>query len=332
MNIADTVSDLFSTDEEVRSCLADQIVSRRSDGNYLQRLVIVWNERSTPDEGIGLRLQHIFAAGIDTKNQVYIDCEKKLIYAKILLSTLFRPIVGTAFTLYCLSMAPIFKAIASACSGKITRSGAFHRSVKSLADIVRIPLYEVVMIVVGCAALLIAPLAPSTLYRFRELIGKIERSKCYGEFEGDFALTPCFQSRELKQVVKEFGFWDRGLENHRSFLRNFSDTDYGDHSIGRIQEFLGEENFGRLFVRVDNDYFLDQSFNETIRTILNPEQLNQLKNSFVQRAVIHYARHKIKSLKNGRHLARDAIYTSPAVSDIAVEAIRRIRSNSRRND
>jgi hypothetical protein len=291
--------------------------------------VIVWNENCPSGYGAEAqinKLEHIFTAGIDTKNQVYIDCRKRLIYLKIVLSTLFRPIVGTAFTLYSLSMIPIFKAIASARAGEITRSEAFDRSVKSLADIVRIPLYEVVLIVVGCAALLIAPFAPSTLYRFRELIGKIERAKCYGEFHGSFALTPCFQFRELKQEIKEFGFWETSRVNSFNVnvqLRNFSDTDYGDHSIEKIQEFLGEENFLRLFVRVDNNYFLHQSFNETIRTILDPEQLNQLKNSFAHRALIHYARAQIKSLKNGGLLARSAVYTSPAASNMDVEAIRR---------
>lgn len=329
MNISDAVSDLFSDDEEVQSCLASQIVSRRSDGNYLQRLVIVWNERF--EQGTTRqRLQHVFAAGIDTKNQVYIDCKKRLIYAKILLSTLFRPIFGTALTLYSLSMIPIFKAIASTCSGKITSAEAFHRSVKSLADIVRIPLYEVVMIVVGCAALLIGPLAPSTLYRFRELIGKIERSKCYGEFEGGFALTPCFQSRQLKQMVNQFGFGEGRLEDHPIYVRNFLDIDYGDHSIEKIQEFLGEENFGRLFIRQGDAYFLQQSFNQTIHT-LNPEQLNQLKNSFAQRALTHYARSLIKSMKNRGFLRKDAVYTSFAVPKISVEAIQRIRESSTRS-
>jgi hypothetical protein len=341
MNIADTVSALFSTDEEVRSCLEGQILPRRSDGNYLQRLVIVWNEDFRVGVGADAqinKLQHVFTAGIDTKNQVYIDCNKRLICLKIVLSTLFRPIVGTAFTLYSLSMIPIFKAIASARSGEITRSEAFDRSVKSLADIVRIPLYEVVLIVVGCAALLIAPFAPSTLYRFRELIGKIERAKCYGKFKGSFALAPCFQSRELKQVIKDFGFWKTDRVNNLDVhvrLTNFPDTDYGDHSIEKMQEFLGEENFTRLFVRpaardiLENDhYYLHQSFIETSRMILDEGQLNQLKNSFAQRALIHYARAQIKSIKNGGNLARNAVFASPAASSMDVEAIRR---NSRRS-
>lgn len=313
---------LFPSDAAVRELVQGQISLRRTDGSYFQRLAVVWNETQRGENGQVNAIRHLFTIGIDSKNQCYIDCRKRLIFLKIVASTVFRPIVACMITAYSLSMIPIFKAIFEACSGKITREEAWQRSVRSIKDIARVPLYELAMVIVGCVGVLVAPFAPTTLYRFRELIGKIERAMCYGEYRGSYAFTPCFQSRQLSELIFEFTAFE--FEG-RHCITNKSNTDYGEHSLEAISNLLGIEDYLSLFEVANEGQLLRMrsNFNEAFER-LSPEKKIALQRSLAYRGAVHYARSMISSLRQkdafgGELLGAHAAYISPAASQLVTQ-------------
>src|SRR5262249_48211820 len=138
-----------------------------------------WKEKGTG-------FTHIYAPVVNIQTgEIYLDCSKKKIYAKIVIQTLLRPFLSVIKTAYHLAI-PI--SIIHIIYTTIQERKKYDRreacilenciknSLKSIADIVRTPVYGVAIIIVGIAIIIIGPFAPNTLYTSREILGKLMKS------------------------------------------------------------------------------------------------------------------------------------------------------------
>lgn len=308
---------LFENSEFNRDIFLDHINTRKSDGSFLNRLVCRWDEKMGSSQEIH---HHIYAAGLDKNDGVYLDCRKRKVFAKVVVSTPIRPLHGVVKILYHLSMFPIAKAIFYAFQGKMSAKEALIKSVQSIADIFRTPVYEVAIIVVGLAGTAIAIVNPTSLYKFREVIGKIEDALFRGE--GDpFILTPCFQSTNLEDMVEIYAL-EQGRKHYH--LRNFEDTDYGEHSVENLLKagvITEHRNRNKIFYRVKLEG-------------LNKIQKLTLRNALVARSTIHFARRLIKHQRNHYNpfyqifgkLDPNKTYTSPAYASLSTAPFGKLQS------
>lgn len=266
---------LITNSVQIHDLYSESITTRKADGSFLNRLVCQWNE-ITPSKDIQ---QHIYTAGIDKNDGVYLDCRKRLIFAKILVSTAFRPLRGFVKTLYHLSMIPIAKAIFTGIQGKMTAKEVGVKSAQSIADIVRTPVYELAMVIVGLAGIITAFVAPTTLYKFREAIGKIEGALFREKFHPS-TMAPCFQSRDLKDMVEIFAV---SKHDGRYYLRNNDDTNYGEFSVENLlkAKVIDEVKQGSYKIKKLSD--------------LNKVQKVILRDALVARSTIQFARAMIKT-------------------------------------
>lgn len=158
------------------------------------RLICTWYEKASE----GRMLTHHYAACVDTKEWgLYLDCRPSLIFAKCLVQCLARPFYGAAKTIYHISMIPIFYEIADVFRGLRSRSECLTNSVRSLADIIRTPLYTAVLTVVSIAVLILGFADPEALYLGRTIIGNIEKNADWGQVKTNWTLAPCFQPYPL---------------------------------------------------------------------------------------------------------------------------------------
>ena len=164
------------------------------------RIVCNWHEKVGDKD-----LQHVFTASIDLKTgDIYLDCRKRKLFAKHLTLAFARPLHTAVRTLYHLSLAGVITNVYKAAVGKQTAKQAFTHSVKSLADIVRTPVYGTALTIVNIAAVAITPFSPSKLYDLRKLHGKIEQQLNWGEKQTGWTLALCFQSG-FNVTGKEWG-------------------------------------------------------------------------------------------------------------------------------
>jgi hypothetical protein len=135
---------------------------------------------------------------IDPKSEhagnIYNSDSKLLLYWKFFLSTLARPVHLVVKTLYHLSLIGVAKIIFEGIKKGENPKDLGQKIVRSLADIVRTPLYELVMTIVSAVALLVAPFQPTLLYDFRSFTGKLSNELFWGrakKADMPVNLTPC---------------------------------------------------------------------------------------------------------------------------------------------
>lgn len=156
-----------------------------------KRVKCTWNEiKKNIDDASPTELKHTFTPALDVKTgDMYLDCSVKLIYAKFLIHTFYRPIHVCFKTLYHLAipisithavMSTIFdmKNKAKENEGEeITWTDIFKKcvinSVHSLCDIVRTPFYGIALEIVSLAANIIGLFVPSYLLDLRKIEGKL---------------------------------------------------------------------------------------------------------------------------------------------------------------
>lgn len=164
------------------------------------KLICHWDEKKAN----GVILHHIFSATIHLKNKdVYFDCRRRKIWAKMLSLSFTYPLLGTVKTLYHLSMIPVAKEIFNSLKGEQTVRTGLKNSVKSIADIVRTPLYAVVLLVISVASTCLIIVHPNAAYGARKLYGDIERSLNWGDKESAWILSKCFQSKFNLETVTD---------------------------------------------------------------------------------------------------------------------------------
>jgi len=94
-------------------------------------------------------------------------------------------------------MIPIFIEIGMTIAGKQSAKEGFKNSVRSIADIIRTPIYGLTIMISSCALLIVGPFAPHSIYSFRKALGEIEQCQNWG-FTGwsekaNWTLSSCFQ-------------------------------------------------------------------------------------------------------------------------------------------
>lgn len=288
--------------QEIIDLCSPSITARPNDTPKMRRLICEWNEK----RGSEIR-HHIYTATVDPNNQVFDDSRKRLIFSKILFSTLARPLHCIA-ALFFQSIMPLGRAVAYGIKGKIDAKALFTQTAQTLLDLIRTPLYEIAMIIVGLAGILSVPLfVPSALYKCRTLIGKIEKALLFEQVY-NLSLTNCFHSQHLSELVKDYATYPW---NNNLWLSNFSDTDYGKHSIDKLinAKIVSKINQG------NNSYYCVNSLQD-----LSPEQAQQLKESLAARSLTHFARALIKHRRIHYNpfyqlvgkLNHEATYISPA--------------------
>lgn len=213
------------------------IVETEGQGNKWGRLVCHWHETKT-------NFDHILTPLINLQTgDIYLDCSKKKIYAKFITHLILRPFHIAFKTLYHLAFPISFPYIVytTIAKGKEEEQDkkeiaqhCLKNCVKSLADIVRTPLYGIAMVIINVAALIIGPLAPKTLYDFREMTGKLIQFLSWQEEFVEEDIFPCFQSLINLQHINEWG------------LREHKDTNY---SVNANEYVKGLSNFARSQIK-----------------------------------------------------------------------------------
>jgi hypothetical protein len=166
------------------------------------------------ENGDVTQLEHHFFPLINkTTGDIYLDCSKRKIYVKFIVHSIIRPVLILGKTLY---HAAFFISIPHIIAETIARGKknelaggeiakqCVKNSFKSLADIIRTPLYGVAMEVVSATALIVGPLAPRTLYTLREAIGALVRSLNWNDRQ-DYMndLFMCFQPiKSIDRMIK----------------------------------------------------------------------------------------------------------------------------------
>lgn len=250
------------------------------------RIVTEWKEKKED----GTNITHLFAISINLKTgDCYLDCRRRKIWAKQAVLILARPFQGGLKTLYHLSMIPVVHEIFQGLTGKQSAKKTLKNVGKSIADIVRTPVYAIAMMIVGLAAVAIIPLAPNTAYDFRVWHGKLEQRLFWGEKHTDFTVAICFQSI----------FNVREFESDDGFVSKHKDTKYKSLNKEEIKQ-------NRAILRkLKKNLAADKELVETLkgskkrktsRRIRTAEKLikNRQNEIYFERRLTNFARTMIK--------------------------------------
>lgn len=114
-------------------------------------------------------------------------------------------------------------------------------------DLVRTPLYMTAKTIIALAAVLIGPLAPSTLFWFRHVIGQIDRRHYWDQDDRSKNYAYCFHAQEMRKIAK------RHMMNHLDFyteskLRKFTPENVAWNAL---------KNFAEAHIRADKHLDFD---------------------------------------------------------------------------
>lgn len=234
-----TTSNVYNPRPDLES-IKDYVIKTEGENSKWARIVCVWNEKKVDNTTV----KHIFTPLVNVETgDIYLDCSKKKIYVKFITHTLLRPIHLIFKTVYHMAMPiSIPHIIYNTISEEIEKGDktvgeialeCLKKSFNSVVDIGRTPMYLIAMTVVNIAALIIGPLAPQTLYRFREMTGHLVQA-----LHREDTVVPdffaCFQPIEHLSEVR-----DRDYEK--------DDTVYSEPKTDNSK---GLNNFARGRVRI----------------------------------------------------------------------------------
>lgn len=157
-------------------------------GPHWQGIAYQWSEKNGKT--------YKYSGTLEQSSQdIYLDAEVSIIAKKCAALLILRPIHTFIKTCYHLSLFGVGLEIWHTLKGKQTAAHCFKNSVKSVADIVRTPLYGIVLTVLAVVAVIIYPFASHQMYNLRKIMGKIELSLFWGNqhARGIPILAPCFQ-------------------------------------------------------------------------------------------------------------------------------------------
>lgn len=124
----------------------------------------------------------------------YNDDSLRVIYLKFFLSACIRPFHLIAKTIYFLSLAAFIKAIVNGVKKKEKGKALALRLIRPIVDIVRTPLYGLVLMVVAIGALIISSFKPTLLYDCRALTGRLLHELYWSRRPAlGSDLTPCMR-------------------------------------------------------------------------------------------------------------------------------------------
>lgn len=126
---------------------------------------------------------------------IYRNDDKDIIYIKLVGNTLFRPIYFVAKTLSHLLLIETAMIIFKKPDKYAVQTDKTTRVFRSLADIIRTPIFGVTMTIVSLAGVILSPFYPPLVYEIRATIAALARELNWGEevkhLKHDFSL--CFQ-------------------------------------------------------------------------------------------------------------------------------------------
>lgn len=123
---------------------------------------------------------YYFTINVKT-GEIYNNDNRRIIFLKNFLLVLGRPIHSLAKTLYHISIiAPLAYEITKYINNKQSATDLRRNMYRSCIDIVRTPIYGIVMTIMHIAAMIFGVLSPNTLYKTREIIGQLERDLEWG--------------------------------------------------------------------------------------------------------------------------------------------------------
>lgn len=169
-------------------------VYQRDDAVY-KRIVCHYDEEiDSPEKKI---LHHEYHACINTQTgELYIDCRKRKILAKHITLALIRPLHTVIKMLWHLTfVGPLAIEIFLWKAKKQTLKDVGINSLKSFADIGRTPFYGSAITITHIAGAIFGIISPNTLYKSRDLVGRLERRLLRVDDIKKaflFALVPCF--------------------------------------------------------------------------------------------------------------------------------------------
>jgi hypothetical protein len=178
---------------------------------WVQRRML-WHEK------IGQRiLTHTFRP-IENKEDggIYSDNSISLLTEKCAALVLARPFHAVAKTLYH-SFLPvsipreIYLAVKKAqkegkCTFEQMLKAGGVAALKNIADIIRTPLYELVLTVLAMVGFLLGIFRSEKIYALRAVAGKVENSLNWGDKKSPWTLAPCFQKiADRKTLGAEWG-------------------------------------------------------------------------------------------------------------------------------
>ncbi len=176
-----------------------------------QGIAYQWNEKNGKT--------YRYSATLETSSQdIYLDTNTFLIFKKCAALLVLRPTHTVMKTLYHFTLIGVGVEIWHALKGTQTAGECTKNSLKSLADIVRTPLYGIVLTVLAVAAVVVYPFASHQLYNFRKVMGKIELSLVWGNVhpKGLPILAPCFQPIANLETIA----------SHKRYKKTYEDTFY----------------------------------------------------------------------------------------------------------
>lgn len=191
MNVLRSQEDLIQfqsfTDEFPDWKKTFDVYDRDSDDVY-QRIKCVWEDRD---------ISHEYHAIINTKTgDIYLDCQRRKIFAKHFTFIFLRPIYTIIKTIWHTTIVgPAALEIYKTATGKQTVLKGLKNYGWSILDIGITPLTGLAMTVISIASVILSPFNPNLLYRGRELIGSIERFQHHTDNllkATTPSLSPCF--------------------------------------------------------------------------------------------------------------------------------------------
>jgi hypothetical protein len=177
-------------------------------------------------------------------------------------------------------MVPIALEILKFYNDEQTSKECFDNSVKSLADIVRTPVYGVVLTVISLAGVIAIPFSPNLAYDVREVYGNVEQSLNWGIRRTETTLARCFQP-----ICNIDGSKEQYLFENTN--KNLEDKEYSEEDIKHIKIKNLEDRLNKFAERViehRRKYY--NIFDQIIGTLdsniayksYNIERINKLKN------------------------------------------------------
>jgi len=148
-----------------------------------------------PESDTVYRFESTYTPTINTKTgEFYLDCRKRKIFAKFATFVFLRPLHTAAWTLYHGLGIGVANQVIKTIRGQQSVKDGFKNSLRSLADIIRTPAYGIALSIIDIAAVAFAAFKPSSLYKMREISGKLEMSlrRVTDSFEAPWMLAPCF--------------------------------------------------------------------------------------------------------------------------------------------
>lgn len=167
------------------------------------RIVVPWHECVQNEQGQNIKdIYHKCAFCLDLfTGNVYLDCRKRKIWAKCAAVTINTPLIGLTKTLYHLALPfsvpiEIFQTIRAGLQQEHSKKQITYEVLRdvgrSVADVIRTPLYTVALTIVALAAVCIGIFVPYQLYQFRSSFEYLENALNWNKRGLSWNMVPCF--------------------------------------------------------------------------------------------------------------------------------------------